>query len=80
MRLWFAIGVARGFELEGGVLDADVEVLSDAGLELFEHARACPSWKQESFRTTCALSTGKPVAIWEACRSWTSRTCGTSRM
>lgn len=62
----FMVGVAGGFELEGGVLD--VAVSDQAALQLVEQAGTWPSWKQSS-TTTCAVRTGRPVATVEARRS-----------
>ena len=42
------------------MLDADLEVLGEAGLQLVEDLGARPSKKQESSTTTCAGSTGSP--------------------
>jgi hypothetical protein len=72
----FVRGVAGGLELEGGVLD--VEVPGQALLQLVQ--QPCPSRKQESSTTTCAVSTGRSEATELACRSCTACTCGTPRM
>ncbi|GAA3511695.1 hypothetical protein GCM10022262_39790 [Georgenia daeguensis] len=50
-------------ELEGRVLDVDVEVLGGAGLELVEHARGVAVGETGVVRTMWAVRTGRPVAI-----------------
>ncbi len=70
--------MANRLELEGAV--RDVEVPTQAFAEPVQHVTGAASLMQAWSTMTCADSTGTPVVIVQACRSWTSTTPHTRLM